>query len=163
MNRSIRASIAALLVAAAATARSSHDGAVRAQSADPCSTVASDAPPAAMGNVAGAAPSDGAKARPLDHDDRWSHLDSLWAHRAAIAQGRVRATSVGVRATADVGNVAVLQDAGDLMIKPNPADLGDKGLRLTANASGGYDISAVAYGFRQPLGTAIALSDDATQ
>jgi len=62
-----------------------------------------------------------------------------------------------------VGEVAVVEDAGDLMIKANPVDLGDVGLRFAANDSGGYDIATTSYGFRQPLGNAVALTDDATQ
>ena len=61
---------------------------------------------------------------------------------------------------ADVGDVAVLQDAGDLMIKPNPLDLRDAGLRLRPNDRGGYEVTPLAYGFRQPLGSSITLSDD---
>jgi hypothetical protein len=69
---------------------------------------------------------------------------------------------MGVRSAQDVGEIAVLQDAGDLMIKPNPADLSDVGLRLAPNAAGGYDVSTISYGFKQPLGSSITLADDAT-
>ena len=61
---------------------------------------------------------------------------------------------------ADVGDVAVLQDAGDLMITPNPLDLRDAGLQLRPNDRGGYEVTPLAYGFRQPLGSSITLSDD---
>jgi hypothetical protein len=37
----------------------------------------------------------------------------------------------------DVGDIAVLQDAGDVMITPNPLDLRDVGLRLTPNKKRG--------------------------
>ena len=39
-------------------------------------------------------------------------------------------------------------------------DLGDVGLRLMPNTSGGYDVSKTAYGFRQSLGSRIPLGDD---
>jgi len=41
--------------------------------------------------------------------------------------------------TNDVGNVAVLVDAGDLVLRRNPFDLDDTGLRFAPNARGGYD------------------------
>ena len=54
----------------------------------------------------------------------------------------------------------MLQDAGDLIARANPMDLGDVGLRLMPNTSGGYDVSKTAYGFRQSLGSRIPLGDD---
>ena len=62
--------------------------------------------------------------------------------------------------SADVGDVAVLQDAGDPTIKPNPLDLRDAGLRLRPNDRRGYEVTPLAYGFRQPLGSSITLSDN---
>src|SRR5262249_22817382 len=119
--------------------------------------------PTPKGASIGAASPDDPKKNPLDHDDRWRHLDSLWAHRAGVARGRVAPRSVDAQSSQDVGEVAVIEDTGDLMIKPNPVDLGDVGLRFTANGRGGYDVSTTSYGFRQPLGSSMALTDDATQ
>lgn len=152
--------MAALLAAATSAVFQSS---VRAQSADPCASVTSSTSLATGGNSTRATSHVDAKASPLDHDDRWSHLDSLWAHRAGVARGRVAPRSVDVQSSQDVGEIAVLQDAGDLMIKSNPVDLSDVGLRLTPNAGGGYDVSTISYGFRQPLGTSITLADDATR
>jgi hypothetical protein len=59
-----------------------------------------------------------------------------------------------------VGEIALLQDTGDLVTKANPMDLGDVGLRLTPNTNGGYDVSRTAYAFRQPLGNRMSLGDD---
>src|SRR5262249_30076249 len=115
------------------------------------------------GASAGAASSDDRKKSPLDHDDRWRHLDSLWAHRAGVAHRRVAPQSADSQSSRDVGEIAVVEDTGDLMIKPNPVDLIDVGLRFTAKDSGGYNISTASYAFRQPLGNSIALTDDATQ
>jgi hypothetical protein len=133
---------------------------VHAQTVDPCAT-------AIRTNAAAAAPSQTAvgsrapKTGPLDHDDRWSHLDSLWAHRAAAARQRLRPFSASIRAAAqDVGEIAVLNDEGDLINQANRLDLGDMGIRLVPNASGGYDASRTSYGFRQPLGSLVALADD---
>ncbi|HEV8396959.1 MAG TPA: hypothetical protein VGQ37_21910 [Vicinamibacterales bacterium] len=59
--------------------------------------------------------------------------------------------------------MAVLQDAGDMMTKANPLDLGDVGLRLTANASGGFDVSRIGFTLRQPLGDRLTMADDDTK
>lgn len=160
MTRQIRFLMAALLGAAAGSV---FHGSLRAQSTDPCATVLSGPSGATTGTAIQAASRPDPKSTPLDHDDRWSHLDSLWAHRAGIAQHRVAPKSVDVHSSLDVGEIAVIQDAGDLMIKPNPVDLGDVGLRFTVNAGGGYNVSAVSYGFRQPLGSSVTLADDASR
>jgi hypothetical protein len=131
---------------------------VRAQSVDPCAT----SPSTSVPTISSTAPAESKppKRGVLDHDDRWSHLDSLWAHRSAVAQRRIAPLPSIPQVASDVGEVAVLQDSGDLVTRANPLDLADVGLRLTPNASGGYDVSRIPYGFRQPLGTRIALGDD---
>jgi hypothetical protein len=163
MTRQIGFLTAALLGAVTIVFLNSLDGGVRAQSADPCAAVTSSAALTGRGGSAGAASQDDPKKSPLDHDDRWRHLDSLWAHRAAVAYRRVAPQSADSQSSRDVGEIAVVEDTGDLMIKPNPVDLGDVGLRFTANDRGGYNISTSSYAFRQPLGSSIALTDDATQ
>jgi hypothetical protein len=133
-----------------------------AQSNDPCTATLSLV--AATGGSAARAQTDGRepKRRPLDHDDRWRHLDGLYKHRAAIARGRVAQTALESPTvnsqSPDVGDIAVLQDAGDLMITPNPLDLRDAGLRLTPNNRRGYDAGPLPFAFRQPLGSAIDTS-----
>lgn len=132
-----------------------------AQSADPCATLTSASAPA----TSSTAPTESAvqKRGLLDHDDRWSHLDSLWAHRAAVAHGRLATLSPATsRRALDMGDIAVLQDAGDIVTRANAMDLGDAGVRLTPNG-GGYDVTRIAYGFRQPLGARLTLGDDDTR
>src|SRR4029453_87900 len=129
MTRQIGFLTAALLGAATIVCFNGFDGGVRAQSADPCVAVTSSSALTARGTSTGAA-SDDPKKSPLDHDDRWRHLDSLWAHRAGVAHGRLAPRSVDVRSSRDVGEIAVVEDTGDLMIKANPLDLGDLGLRF---------------------------------
>ena len=63
----------------------------------------------------------------------------------------------------DSGEIAVLQDAGDLMTRANPLDLADVAVRFRSNVSGGYDVEQAPYGFRQPLGEALTLTDDDTR
>jgi hypothetical protein len=138
-----------------------HAGATRparAQAADPCGTTRSTGTIAQTVLGTRTAPP---KRAPLDHDDRWSHLDSLWIHRSA--QGRSSTQQARTAYAADAGDIAILQDSGDLVTIPNAFDLRDIGIRLTPNTEGGYDVSRVAYAFRQPLGTPMAMTDDDAQ
>jgi hypothetical protein len=85
------------------------------------------------------------------------YRDALWAHRARPATSRAAAAA---GRTYDSGEIAIAEDAGDLLIRPHPYDLTDSGLRFSPNAAGGYDVARITYGFRQPLGSALALDDD---
>jgi hypothetical protein len=128
---------------------------ISAQVVDPCASAAALALPAT--SVQHTAPGH-AKA---DHDGHQppTYLDALWAHRARRAGASANsASAAGV--TYDAGEIAVLEDAGDLLLRPNPFDLRDSGLRLSPNAAGGYDVSRITYAFRRPLGSAITLGDD---
>ena len=49
------------------------------------------------------------------------------------------------------------------MTVANPLDLSDAALRFTPNGLGGYDVSRITYGFRQPLGSSLTLGDDDTR
>lgn len=126
---------------------------------DPCSGVVSRT--RAVSTPAERAASEAKAALVLDHDTGHSHLDSLWLDRASRAR-RPRAVDAP-RRSIDVGDVAVLEDAGgDMLTLANVFDLGDRALALTPNADGGYDVAPAAYGFRQTFGTPITLADDAT-
>src|SRR5688572_30288368 len=102
------------------------------------------------------------KTRGLDPDPRWRHLDGLWKHRVAVSR-RPRGIAPIVPVSQDSGEIAVLQDAGDLMTRANPLDLADVAVRFTSNPTGGYDARQAPYGFRHPLGEAITLTDDDTR
>ncbi len=45
---------------------------------------------------------------------------------------------------ADVGDVAVMEDRGDLVIRRNPFDLDGAGLRFAPNSNGGFDVVRLA-------------------
>jgi len=94
------------------------------------------------------------------HSDRGRHLDTLWTHRAALAQRRVRTASAVDARTQDVGDVAVLHDGGDLVIQPNPFDLAGRGLRFAPAPAGGYDATPQPHVFRAAEGAALPLGDD---
>jgi hypothetical protein len=97
----------------------------------------------------------------LGYDQRdWRDL--LWSHRTAMADGRARAESGRAAATADVGDIAVIQDDGSLILPANTFDLAGQGLRFSRNAAGGYDVSHTDATFRPNLGTRLSLADDDT-
>ncbi len=127
---------------------------------NPCLTAAldaSDQPEAVAANHSAAAEVK-RRGRGLDGDPRGRVFDSLWQH-AASAPTRALFTPPARAATEDIGDVAVIQDAGDLLTPPNPFDLKGLGLRFTRNGSS-YDVSRVESGFRPSLGSRIELEDD---
>lgn len=134
----------------------SHAGCLRveAQSSDPCATIAGAGQPASAFQVSS---TQAANVKPEPHRAP-GHLDALWLHRANPP--RSRALTATNAFSQDVGEIAVMQDAGDLLIKPNRFDLADFGVRLTPNAGGGYDASPIAYGFRLTPGSAHVMGDD---
>jgi hypothetical protein len=123
-------------------------------SSDPCASVAAEALQA--GGVA-----TGAKTGHVDGDPRWRVLDALWTHR----QGRLHRLAIQptgpLAATGtDIGDIAVLQDEGDLILPANTFDLKGTGIRFTRNSAGGYDARSIDATFRATLGTRLALGDD---
>jgi hypothetical protein len=85
-------------------------------------------------------------------------FDSLWQHAAASAT-RTLFSPPPRAASEDVGDVAVIQDAGDLLAPPNPFDLTGVGLRFTRSGSS-YDASRISGAFRPGIGSRIQLEDD---
>jgi len=105
------------------------------------------------------APSASAKGARLDLHGRWRVLDDLWTHRAAVARGGL-APIVPQAQAQDIGEIAVIQDEGDIVLPANRLDLAGKGLRFRRNAAGGYDVTPTDATFREPLGSRLTLSDD---
>jgi hypothetical protein len=130
---------------------------------NPCSAAALDE------EQVEASPADQAAARALktnilDGNPRWRVLDALWTHRenSARRNGRdgERTTLSPSSSNADIGEIAVLQDEGDLILPPNTYDLRNLGLRFTGNGSGGYNVTRIDGNFRAALGTRLTLTDD---
>lgn len=130
---------------------------------NPCATasIEGDEP------VAAQAPSNPAKNDVVDGSTRWRVLDELWRHRQAQLrrarqpQPRIEAdTAAPGRQNLDVGEIAVVQDEGDLVQPANVYDLLNVGLRFTRNGSGGYDVQRIDGTFRSALGTRVTLTDD---
>lgn len=108
-----------------------------------------------------AAPGEGSPRKPdqPDGSPRGRVYDALWLNRQRRLVPAQAAAAVGPDAV-DVGEIAVLQDVGDLIAPPNQYDLRGAGLRYTRNAGGGYDVSRIDGAFRSALGTRVTLSDD---
>jgi hypothetical protein len=145
--------------------------------ANPCSTaLTEDATIAAVGSVAqtGAPPSTDKKTI-VDGDPRGRLAEALALNRQAQERRRnqeirqtVEAASRDDRGTAavspapiaeDVGEIAVLQDTGDLVLPQNTYDVRSTGLRFTRNGSG-YTLSKIDGAFRATLGNRVSLADD---
>jgi hypothetical protein len=122
--------------------------------ANPCDAALAGAPPAARVSA-----SAGKRHRGLGSDVR-DPRDAIWTHRVA-ARARGAALPAAAR-DEDVGDVAVLEDDGSLIVSANPFDLAGVGLRFQPNAAGGYDVSRGDATFRSPLGDAVTLADDDT-
>jgi hypothetical protein len=91
-------------------------------------------------------------------DPRGTLGDVLWRHRAN--EGRLVPLADTIpRANADVGEIAVLQDEGDLIAAANTLDLQGTGLRFIPRA-GGYDVTRTDASFRGTIGSPLTLGDD---
>ena len=86
---------------------------------------------------------------------------AVWAHREeearrATRDGGGRASSVGAF---DVGQIAVLEDQGDLALLRNPIDLAGAAVRFTP-AGSGYSVTRLALPLEPDTGTRLTLGDD---
>ncbi len=99
----------------------------------------------------------------VDGDPRWRVLDDLWTHRERALRAPRADTFTPQPNPADVGDIAIVQDEGDILLAANQYDLRALGLRFTRNGSGGYDVRRIDGTFRQTLGTPLTLSDDDSQ
>lgn len=124
---------------------------------NPCATAALEAGSDVFPVAAPSGPS--RKTAAFDGNPRWRVLDALWLHRARRAREPL-ATLEAAGEALDIGEIAVLQDEGDLIAPPNPYDLRNTGLRFSANAAGGYDVTRIDSAFRSALGSRLALEDD---
>ncbi|MCE2540417.1 MAG: hypothetical protein J4G16_08490 [Acidobacteria bacterium] len=133
-------------------------GGVAAQ--NPCPAAPAD--PAFRNAVPAAPPLLGGDKRSgfIDDGARWGVLDSLWNHRTAVERGLLRPMSA-TESNEDEGEIAVLQDEGDLFRASNIYDLRDVTLRFAANDDGGYDVThRGAAAWRSPPGESLTLGDD---
>ena len=75
------------------------------------------------------------------------------------ARRRPRPSAAPAPVAQDVGEIAVLQDNGDLVLPQNLFDLRGVGLRFTRNGSS-YTLSKIDGSFRSALGNRVTLGDD---
>lgn len=103
-----------------------------------------------------------AKRQFVDGSTRYNVLDALALSRARARRGppAVDVQPEGVANRLDIGEIAIIQDEGDVIAPPNPFDLRGAGVRFTANADGGYDARRIDGAFRTTVGRALALGDD---
>ena len=164
MKRLLAAAALGLLASACGgSSSSSSSNPPPTTSSNPCSAVAIEDEQAEV-SAADLAAARALKTNVLDGSPRWRVLDALWTHREyADRPGRTPGERRGLspgRSNADVGEIAVIQDAGDLILPPNTYDLRSLGLRFTQNSSGGYNVTRIAGDFRATLGTRLTLTDD---
>jgi len=117
----------------------------------------------------------------IDRDPRYSVIDAVSLHKeaqgwrdmgarvpgaevpgAGLPGARVPGaqTQSGTGKAADIGEIAVVQDEGDLITPPNTYDLRGVGLRFTRNSAGGYDVRKITASFRTTIGRQLTLGDD---
>jgi hypothetical protein len=107
----------------------------------------------------------GEKRERVDGDSRYSVLNALTLHearrRATAGLGPLAGPGAGPAPDGvDIGEIAVVQDEGDIIAPPNAFDLRGAGVRFTRNGAGGYDARRIEGAFRGTLGQQLALSDD---
>ena len=143
--------------------------------ANPCTTAlladTTEAASIAGPTSTGKTPAD--KKTLIDGDPRGRVYEAMALHRDAenkrAAKARAAAvTDEGFGKTSitspapvaeDVGEIAVIQDTGDLILPLNAYDVRSTGLRFTRNG-GSYTLSKIDGTFRSALGTRVTLGDD---
>jgi hypothetical protein len=91
--------------------------------------------------------------------DKRDVADLLW--RSAVgARAANRAAPSPDAISQDIGDIAVIEDDGTLLLGRNGFDVRNVGLRFERNGAGGYDVSPTTAGFRTSLGRRITLTDD---
>ena len=145
--------------------------------ANPCTTaLLADAPEAAaIGGALQGGRTPPNKKTVIDGNPRGRRYEATALNRWADERRRnqqiratVEAASRGEQPTAiiapapvaeDIGEIAVIQDTGDLILPLNPFDVRSIGLRFTRSGSS-YTLSKMDGTFRSTLGTRVTLADD---
>ena len=100
------------------------------------------------------------KAERSDGNPRGRLYDALWQNKARAGRDLPPAALTTGTNAIDIGEIAIVQDEGDLIESPNTYDLRNLGLRFTRNGSSGYDVRRIDGAFRTTLGNRITLTDD---
>jgi hypothetical protein len=91
--------------------------------------------------------------------DKRDVADLLW-RSAVAARASTRAAPAPDAISQDIGDIAVIEDDGTLLLGRNSFDVRNVGLRFERNPSGGYDVAATSNAFRPSLGRRLTLTDD---
>lgn len=94
----------------------------------------------------------------VDGDARWGVLDALALHRQSARAPRQPLQTLGPEAQ-DAGDIAIIQDTGDLITAPNLIDLRNTGVRFSPSGTG-YEVQKIDGAFRTTLGAPLTLEDD---
>jgi hypothetical protein len=88
------------------------------------------------------------------------HNEQIRASVDATSRGEPQPSIISPAPVAeDVGEIAVIQDTGDLILPLNPFDVRSTGLRFTRSGSS-YTLSKIDGAFRSSLGSRVTLQDD---
>lgn len=123
---------------------------------NPCATASIE--PVAQSSGAAALERANQKKTAIDGDARWGALDALALHHQSGRAPRQSLQTMGAAAQ-DAGEIAVIQDTGDLIAPPNQFDLRNTGVRFSPSGSG-YEVRRVDGAFRTTLGAPLTLTDD---
>ena len=125
-----------------------------AQSPDPCVVALGASSSAAQRG----APDRASKYGPLGADTR-DVRDLLHFSAGRLRDNASASQAASPLADRDENNIAILEDNGDLISRPNPFDLANTGLRFEP-AGSGYSVSSTSAEFRAALGRRVTLGDD---
>ena len=142
---------------------------------NPCSTaLEADQPTASLSSGAGGQSAGTEQEDPDRRQSAWPRVqEAMWIHQAAEEEDRQRNpgrqsatadTRTGITTPAqvaeDIGEIAIVQDAGDLILPAHTFDLVGAGLRFTRNGSNGYSVARDRRQLSIDLGTSLTLGDD---
>jgi hypothetical protein len=119
---------------------------------NPCVNASSTSATAPVDEVHAAA-----KRGRVDSHSRYGIFDALAIH--AARPPRTAAEQAPSR-NIDIGEIAVVQDEGDIITPPNAFDLYSAGVRFSRTGSGGYEARRIEGTFRGTLGRQLTLGDD---
>ncbi len=164
MKRLVAAAVLGLLASACGSSSGSSSNPPPTTSTNPCASAADEADQTEIGvPPEELAARRALKTNVLDGNPRWRVFDALWTHRQYLERNQRapdQRRTISPRNSADIGEIAVVPDEGDLILSPNSYDLRSLGLRYTRNGSGGYNVTRIDGNFRASLGTRLTLDDD---
>jgi hypothetical protein len=95
----------------------------------------------------------------IDGDPRGRLGEALWLNQSNAERARAAAAGAPAPIAQDIGEIAVVQDQGDVVLPGNTFDLGASTLRFTRSGAG-YSVTKTALAYRPTLGRQLTLADD---